>query len=110
MGTLGYGRVIRYGLAIAPAIQLFVVNPIHRYLFRPMDEEEYIKYSESLGLMRSFSTRTVSFSHRTNLGPHSGSILHPTISLKSIPGRIHDGMDHSLRSLTEENDGYGLFY
>ena len=111
MGTLGYGRVIRYGLAIAPAVQLFVVNPIHRYLFRPMDEEEYIKYSESLGLMRSFSTTTISFSHKNNLGPHSCSLLHPTVSLKSIPpSRIDDGMDHSLRSQTEENDGYGLFY
>mmetsp|Transcript_3378 Transcript_3378/g.6770 ORF Transcript_3378/g.6770 Transcript_3378/m.6770 type:complete len:738 (+) Transcript_3378:181-2394(+) len=104
LGTVGYGRILRYGLTIAPAVQLFVVDPIYRYLFRPMDEDEYMKYSESLGLMRSFSTTTISFSHRSMA---SGSLLHPAISLKSIPSRHDDEMDQSL---TEENDAYGLFY
>lgn len=59
--AVGYSRVLRWGLAIYPAVDMVVVAPLRSYLFRPMDDVEYLKYTESLGFIRTFST--ASFYH-----------------------------------------------
>lgn len=109
-GTIGYGRVIRWILALSPAIDMFVVTPLQTYLFRPMDSIEYMTYSESLGLMRTFST--------TNAAP----LLHQKPSYQSFPIQSpptvlsfpdqtdFQDMSMSMRSMAEDNEGYGLFY
>eukprot|EP00980_Cylindrotheca_fusiformis_P024992 scaffold12868_cov96-Cylindrotheca_fusiformis.AAC.1 len=46
--AVGYARVIRWAFAIYPAFEMLVVDPIKLFLFRPMDDDEYLKYTESL--------------------------------------------------------------
>lgn len=47
----GYARVIRWACAIYPAFEMLVVDPIKLYLFRPMGDDEYLKYTESFALI-----------------------------------------------------------
>lgn len=49
--SAGYARVIRWACAIGPALEMLVVDPIKLYLFRPMGDDEYLKYTESLALI-----------------------------------------------------------
>jgi hypothetical protein len=46
--AVGYSRVIRWGLAVYPALDLILLSPIFRYLFHPMNKDEYLNYTESL--------------------------------------------------------------
>jgi hypothetical protein len=58
--SVGYGRAIRWALGIGPAIHLIVLQPLLVYLFRPMDREEFSRYTESLVLLpASFSTNMI---------------------------------------------------
>ena len=105
-GIFGYGRVIRWALALAPAIELWAVSPIYYYLFKPMDPKEYMTYSESLGLMRTFSSTAAAT-------PWPSNPSYPTIPsprpFKTITS-ASDLLDSSMRSLTEDTEAYGLFY
>jgi hypothetical protein len=103
--SIGYGRLIRWGLAVSPALEYFLVSPIYNYLFRPMTPDEYMAYSESLGVMRTFSSTNADM-----LWPRAPSYQHispkTAAALDSFPSR-NDLLDSSLRSTTED---YGLFY
>ena len=116
-GALGYGRVIRWCLALWPALDMLVVTPLYGYLFRPMDDQEYMTYSESLGLMRTFSS-SISPSYPSTVAmtspPSSPRPFRPLAipspqPFKSLPSRT-DLLENSMRSATDENEGYGLFY
>ena len=57
-GAVGYSRVWRWALAIYPAIHLLLIAPVQRYLFAPMEKDEYLNYTESLLQFRStFASR-----------------------------------------------------
>lgn len=53
VSAAGYSRFFRWALAILPAIDMVLVGPINTYLFRPMDEEEWFKYTESIAIFPS---------------------------------------------------------
>ena len=112
-GDVGYGRVIRWGLALWPAIELFVVSPVYGYLFKPMDKQEYMTYSESLGMMRSFSLTSASALHWPSKDSYPSMVMpspQSVRSIRSIPDR-GDVLGNSMRSLADgDMDGYGLFY
>ena len=112
--AVGYSRVIRWGLALYPALDLLFFSPIYRYLFHPMDKDEYLSYTESLvhlsyGLTSnpSFLWKQKSTSHGLTLVDHAGSTDHP-----------HDGTTHphydfyiNKANATDDNkeDDFGHF-
>lgn len=126
--AVGYSRVVRWGLAWYPALDLLMISPIHRYLFHPMDKDEYLSYTESivqftsknsllrLKLSSSNNNSTIinnnfnNFKSSRNLSTlHSGHEEDDFSDLRSfIPQqRSYSNVFHESIS---ENDGYGLYY
>jgi len=66
-GAVGYSRMIRWVVAVVPAINIFLVDPIRKYFFRPMEHDEWLRYTESLAVFPVFSGAdiryTMSMSH-----------------------------------------------
>ena len=50
-GAVGYSRMIRWLVAIVPAVNVLLVDPIKSFLFRPMEEDEWLKYTESMAVL-----------------------------------------------------------
>lgn len=48
--AVGYSRMVRWVVAVVPAINIFLVDPIKRYYFRPMEHDEWLRYTESLAV------------------------------------------------------------
>ena len=67
--TVGYSRVIRWMLAIVPAIDMLLVDPIRIFLFRPMDDDEWMRYTESIAIFPAMSGADIrnAFQSSTNL-------------------------------------------
>jgi len=53
-GSVGYSRAIRWMLAIFPAAELIARPFFKHYLFRHMEEEEFLQYTQSFALDPSF--------------------------------------------------------
>jgi len=49
--AVGYSRMIRWLVAVGPALNLLLVDPIKRFLFRPMEAEEWLQYTESMAIL-----------------------------------------------------------
>jgi hypothetical protein len=123
--AVGYSRVIRWGLAIYPAVDMMLVAPLKSYLFRPMDVDEYLKYTESIALMQgSFSSASIN-RHHPSPHPRSASLAslpsgmlhrsHPSetfhSSMRSDIGNNSENHQHGRGSLEDSiNFGYGLYY
>ncbi len=117
--AVGYSRVVRWGLAWYPALELLLLSPIHRYLFHPMNQDEYLNYTESLVQFASKNSllklklSSHHFKSNRNLTTlHSGheeedeedfDILHTSF----LPQKSYSNVFHESIS---ENDGYGLYY
>lgn len=104
---VGYGRAIRWALAISPAFEMMVVHPIKLYLFRPMGNDEYLKYVESITLIpQAFSQPTFSHTSMRRLSSYRSGMLaaYPSYGGKS------DG--HSSRGNLEDyySVGYNFHY
>ncbi|CAB9503290.1 expressed unknown protein [Seminavis robusta] len=65
--AVGYSRLIRWVVAVVPTINSFLVDPIKKFLFRPMEEDEWLRYTESLAIFPAISGEdiryTMSMSH-----------------------------------------------
>lgn len=98
--AVGWSRVFRWGLAIAPAVKILVVEPMNSYMFRHVDTTQgMMKYAESCGVLApkrmqtATSTNFSSFSARS-LNEHIpipetdpsevGMTLSPTLSKKTV--------------------------
>lgn len=129
--AVGYSRVIRWGLAAYPALDMLVLSPVHRYLFHPMDKDEYLSYTESLvHLPYGFTSNASSMRLRSSSTSHNlmgSSARHATgMSVEdSSDDDDEDEADRHISSLTAplqssyrevltasitESDGYGLYY
>jgi hypothetical protein len=50
--TIGYSRVTRWILATAPAVKVVVIDPLKKFLFRHIKEDEgLMHYAESIGML-----------------------------------------------------------
>lgn len=49
--AVGYSRMLRWLVAIIPAVNVLLVNPIKSFWFRPMEEEEWLRYTESMAIL-----------------------------------------------------------
>jgi hypothetical protein len=101
--AVGYSRVLRWGLAIYPAVDMVVVASLRSYLFRPMGEDEYLNYTESLGFIRTFSSASIYHpQHDGVLESHpSSGMLHS--SLRTHPSSI---LNSSFRSDWSRGSGH----
>jgi hypothetical protein len=74
--SVGYGRFIRWGWALYPAIELLIMTPLNSYLFKPMNHEEYMSYTGSTlgGIMGHLSSGALMIGH------------HPTVSTVTPAG------------------------
>jgi hypothetical protein len=55
VSAAGYSRVFRWALALFPALDMLLVDPVKSYLFRPMDDDEWLRYTESLAIIPALS-------------------------------------------------------
>jgi hypothetical protein len=53
--AVGYSRLIRWMVAVVPTINVFLVDPIKKFLFRPMEQDEWLRYTESLAVFPAIS-------------------------------------------------------
>ena len=51
MSAAGYSRIFRWALALCPAMDMLLVDPVKSYLFRPMDDDEWLRYTESFAVI-----------------------------------------------------------
>ena len=49
--AVGYSRMIRWLVAIVPAFNILLVDMIKSFLFRPMEDEEWLQYTESMAIL-----------------------------------------------------------
>ena len=49
--AVGYSRMIRWLVAIVPAFDILLVDMIKSFLFRPMEDEEWLQYTESMAIL-----------------------------------------------------------
>jgi hypothetical protein len=102
--AVGYSRVIRWALAIYPAFEMLVIDPITLYLFRPMNDDEYLKYTESLALIPQVFSQTSM--RKTGLVSHKSGVImpfssfHENLNKTSSVGNLEDSF----------NIGYSLHY
>jgi hypothetical protein len=96
--AVGYSRVWRWALAIYPAVHLLVIAPLQRYLFSPMDKDEFLSYTDSLLQFRPVFTS-------------GGSLLRPSgtnrslLAMESVTANSHHHYsDDSDRACDNEND------
>ncbi|CAJ1938882.1 unnamed protein product [Cylindrotheca closterium] len=119
----GYARVIRWACAIYPAFEMLVVDPIKLYLFRPMGDDEYLKYTESFALIpqvfsqsnlirrQSFHTKGL---HSSNLLASPNEFASPlrtksTHKLVAFPSYL-GGLDKSPSVSNHLDDSFSIGY
>lgn len=125
--AVGYSRVVRWGLAWYPALDLLLLSPVHHYLFHPMDKDEYLSYTESLVQFTSKNSLLklkLSFNNTNNYTNNNSNYFKSSRNLSTLhSGHEEDDFSdlHSFipqqRSYSNvfhesisENDGYGLYY
>eukprot|EP00591_Stephanopyxis_turris_P007121 CAMPEP_0195531780 /NCGR_PEP_ID=MMETSP0794_2-20130614/36311_1 /TAXON_ID=515487 /ORGANISM="Stephanopyxis turris, Strain CCMP 815" /LENGTH=186 /DNA_ID=CAMNT_0040663705 /DNA_START=201 /DNA_END=761 /DNA_ORIENTATION=+ len=59
----GYSRVFRWALALFPAFDMLVVDPLKSYWFRPMDDNEWLSFNESFAMIPVLSGSNIRNSH-----------------------------------------------
>jgi hypothetical protein len=114
--AVGYSRVIRWALALCPAVQMILVDPTKSYLFRPMEEDEYLKYTESLALIPTTFSSAALFreSSVAALREPKGLRSHKSTGLLALSyPSVSGNMDGSFSNGSMEdsfNVGYSLHY
>jgi hypothetical protein len=100
----GYARVMRWALAIYPAFEMLVVDPIRLYLFRPMDDDEYLKYTESLAFIPQVFSQTNM--RKSGMASHKSGML---VAFPSFAGNMDKSS--SIGNLDDSfSVGYSLHY
>ena len=59
--AVGYSRMIRWLVAIVPAFNILLVDMIKSFLFRPMEDEEWLQYTESMAILPVLSGADIRF-------------------------------------------------
>mmetsp|Transcript_45220 Transcript_45220/g.109436 ORF Transcript_45220/g.109436 Transcript_45220/m.109436 type:complete len:680 (+) Transcript_45220:39-2078(+) len=115
----GYARVIRWACAIYPAFEMLVVDPIKLYLFRPMGDDEYLKYTESFALIPQVFSQS-NLIRRQSLHRSSNTLASPqrfgstnrmasTNKLVAFPSYL-GGLDKSPSVSNHLDDSFSVGY
>jgi len=102
----GYSRVLRWGLALIPAMDMLLLDPIRVFLFRPMDDAEWLRYTESLAILPVMSGTDVrnAFQSSSNLARMKHKSF---VHAKSPSSALFFAIDDS-ESSTNARPGMGM--
>lgn len=95
--VVGYSRVLRWGLALIPAVDMLLLDPIRVFLFRPMDDDEWLRYTESLAILPVMSGTDIRNAFQS--GNNLARIKHKSfVHAKSPSSTMFFPVDDSERS------------
>lgn len=113
--AVGYSRVIRWIVTVIPAIDLVLVNPIKLYWFKPMDSDEWLRYTESLAIFPAISGSDIRYavSHPNLRAAAQPSVTYkpmsPMPTKKRVQSSFLPGFPSSTNFSTRESSSGGLF-
>jgi len=102
----GYGRVIRWWLLLSPAWDLVIAQPLRNYFFRPLENDEFLRYTQSLALVPTFSR--ANFQPQLRRSHQSGRFDYQSTSQTTITNTRRES--NFLGGGVEDSFGYGLYY
>jgi hypothetical protein len=100
--AVGYSRVIRWILATVPAFEVLLASPIQSFLFRPLSEEEWNRYTDKLAIFPAISGADIRF-----------AVSHPSFSSYQLEpsgssGGFHRRQHSSRPSMLAKSGTGGL--
>jgi hypothetical protein len=96
--AVGYSRFLRWILAIVPVFDLIWQMPFWQsFLFKPMEEEEWLRYTESLAIIPAISGADIRYamSHQNLLLKR----VDPSLHLFPVKDSIHNNHMNSMDSM-----------
>jgi len=94
---VGYSRMIRWIIAIVPAANVLLVDPIKKFLFRPMQDDEWLHYTESMAILPVISGADIRYAM---------TMSHPNFNDYQAAGglRRSSSVDQSVHLVNDEKD------
>lgn len=117
--VVGYSRVIRWLLALIPAIEILLVAPLQSFLFRPLTEEEWYRYTDKIAIIPAISGADIRFAvshpsfskYQMDTASSSGALRRPSMVGKNSVGAMLQqvGEEESREAFDEDDESLGSF-